>query len=105
MMKKLFVSAAAIAIACAGVGAMAASKTPAKSASFNPFNVTKPARYVLPTAKKAVVKTVAKPITVTPVAAPALTLPTQAPPVAEVRPPYRPPSRSPYVPPRAGPFS
>jgi len=95
-MKKLFVSSAAIAIACAGVGAMAASKTPAKSTSFNPFAVTKPARYVLPTAKKT---------TAAPAAAVQPVLPPQAPPVAEVRPPYRPPSRSPYVPPRAGPFS
>ena len=87
-MKKLFVSAAAIAVACASVGAMAASKAPAK-ASFNPFAVTVPTRYVLPAKKAAVTPS----------------LPPQTPPVAGVRPPYRPPSRSPYVPPRAGPFS
>jgi hypothetical protein len=91
-MKKLFVSAAAIAIACAGVGAMAASKTPAKSTSFNPFAVQKPARYVLPTAKKTTSTTT--------------TAATPAPAAADiVRPPYRPPTRSPYVPTRAGPFT
>lgn len=87
-MKKLFVSAAAIAIACAGVGAMAASKTTATGTSFNPFAVQKPARYVLPTAKTAVA---AKSVT------PAV-------PAAATRPPYDPAKRSPYIPPRAGTF-
>jgi hypothetical protein len=87
MMKKLYVSAAAIAIACAGVGAMAASK-PAKSTSFDPFNVTKPARYVIPASGRKV----------TPVVAPAPA------PVAAVRPPYRPPPRSPFRPPVPNPF-